>query len=169
MPTTDEIRTGDAAVVARFLQLRTILHDRFLARVEGFILEHYDVTPTRRLGATLTTHLRGGFVRPGEGELWPVVFLSAVDLTAALCVEISSERVTGLGTMLNGPQRLRRRHWEDWYGWERPLGEVAPRFFELPAAGQEDAFAAWYAGHLEWLAHGGLLRRRGAGGGPAGS
>jgi hypothetical protein len=163
MPTTDELQAGDPVVVARFLQVRTIL-DRWMARVERLTLDEYDVTPTRRLAATLTTHLRAGFFRPGEGEMWPVVFLSAVDLTAALCVEISPERVANLGTQLNGPRRLRRRHWEDWWGWETPLGEIVKDFFDLAADRQEEAFVAWYAENLKWLAHGGLLRHRGAGG-----
>jgi hypothetical protein len=160
MATNDELQAGDAAVAARFLQIRSILHDRHLAAVERLILDRYDAAPTRRLAATLTTHLRSGFVRPGEGEMWPVVFLSSVDLTLALCVEISPERVTDLGTTLNGPQRLRRRHWEDWWGWEKPLGLAAPNFFELTAAQQEGAVTAWYVDNLEWLARGGLLRRQ---------
>ncbi len=160
MSSPEHLHSSDAAVVARYLQLRTLLHDRCLARVERMIVERYDVQPTHRLPATLTAQHRGGFVRPGEGEIWPVVFLTPVDIFAALCVQISPERVAGLGTQLNGPQRLRHRHWEDWWGWEAPLSAVHPDLFDMGPAQQEEAVAAWYEHGLEWLANGGLLRRR---------
>src|SRR5206468_444621 len=67
----DSIRASDAAVVARYLQLRTLLHDRHLARVERLILDRYVVQATKRVHPTLPVHVRTGFVRPGEGELWP--------------------------------------------------------------------------------------------------
>jgi hypothetical protein len=148
-------------VAARYLQLRSAFHDRHLARVERLILERYLVEPTKRIHPTLVAQVRSGFVRPGEGELWPVVFLSTVDITVALGVQLSPERVAGLGTTINGPQRLRHRNWEDWWGWERPLGGLHPQFFEMSAAQQEDVFVAWYAEGLEWLAGGGLMRRKG--------
>jgi hypothetical protein len=118
------------------------------------------VAPARRVVATLLTLVRGGFVRPGEGELWPVVFLTPVDVSLALCLQISPERLARLGTMLNGPQRLRHRLWEDWWGWETNLAGVHPRFFQLPAAEQDDAVLAWYADKVEWLLQGGLARRK---------
>jgi hypothetical protein len=161
MQTSEALRASDAAVVARYLQLRSVIHDRHLARVERLIQERYLVQPSRRNHPTLVAHVRSGFVRPGEGELWPVVFLTTVDITFALCVDLSSERVASLGTMLNGPQRLRHRSWEDWWGWEKSLGAFEPGFFEMSAVGQEDVIAAWYAECLEWLAGSGLLRRKG--------
>jgi hypothetical protein len=157
---TDGLRASDPIVVNRYLQVRLLFHDHHLARVERLILKRYDVEPTRRLNATLTTHFRGGFARPGEGELWPVVFLTPQDILLGLCVEITAERFGSLGTLLNGPKRLRHRHWEDWWGWEKPLGALHPRFFDFTAAEQEDAAAAWYAEGLEWLVQAGLLRRK---------
>ncbi len=160
MQTSEALRVGDAAVVARYLHLRTVLHDRHLARVERLVEERYLVQPTRRVHPTLVAHVRTGFVRPGEGELWPVVFLTTVDLSLALAVELSAERVARLGTMINGPQRLRHRSWEDWWGWEKSAGALHPSFFEMPAVQQEEVIAAWYAEGLEWLAGSGLLRRK---------
>jgi hypothetical protein len=161
MPNTSEaLRESDPAVVARYLLLRTVIHDRLLARVERHVLERYEVQPSRRLPPTLLADLRGGFVRPGEGELWPVVFLTPVDVTVALCVAISAERIASLGTVLRGPQRLRQRGWEDWWGWESPLADLHPRFFELSPLEQEDAVAAWFATGLEWLVGNGLMRRK---------
>jgi hypothetical protein len=157
MDPTEALKASDAAVVARFLQVRAVFHDRHLARVERLIQERYLVQPSRRLHSTLIAHVRGGFVRPGEGELWPVVFLTVVDISLALCVELSEERVAGLGTMLNGPHRLRHRTWEDWWGWEKPLGTLHPDFFDWSVQQQEDAVVAWYQECLDWLANGGLL------------
>src|SRR5260370_41364512 len=102
MPTTDELRAGDPVVVARFLQIRTVL-DRHMARVERLVLDQYDGAPTRRLTAPLPTHLRSGFVRPGQGELWPGVFLAAVDLTPALVGGSSPERVADIRPPIHGP------------------------------------------------------------------
>jgi hypothetical protein len=155
----EALRVSDAAVVARYLQLRSLFNDRLLARVEALIQERYDVRPTRRLHATLVAHVRTGFVRPGEGELWPAVFLTPVDISVALCVQISQERITSLGTLLNGPQRLRHRNWEDWWGWEKPLSQWHPPFFDLLAADQDEILISWYIEGLEWLAHSGLMRR----------
>jgi hypothetical protein len=160
MQTTEVLRVSDAAVVARYLQLRSVLHDRHLARVEKLVLERYDVEPVTRVPTTLIAHIRCGFVRPGEGEIWPVVFLTAVDICVALCVQISAERVAGLGTKLNGPKRMRYRHWEDWWGWEQSLGSLHPQFFELSATDQEEVIVSWYADGLEWLVHSGLMRRK---------
>jgi hypothetical protein len=160
MPSPDQLLPSDAAVVARYLQLRALLQDRHLAGVERLMLQRYEVQPTRPQHATLTVLFRGGFVRPAEGEIWPVVFLTPIDVYLSLCFEISAERVAGLGTQLNGPQRIRHRHWEDWWGWEQPLAALHPRLFELDPGQQEEVVAAWYARGLEWLAHGGLLRRK---------
>jgi hypothetical protein len=160
MSAPDTFRASDAAVVARYLQLRSLIHDHHLARVERLVQERYQVLPTRRIPPTLVAHVRGGFVRPGEGELWPVFFLTAVDVSAALVVELEAERVAGLGTTLNGPQRLRHRGWDEWWGWEKPLAALHPTFFDLPAPEQEEVLTAWYAGGLEWLATNGLLLRR---------
>ncbi len=159
MPLGDEIRVSDAAVVTRYLQLRGHFHDCILPRVESHIEARYRVQPTRRLTATLVALVRGGYTRPSEGELWPVVFLTPVDISLALCAQITPERLTNLGTVLNGPQRIRHRHWEDWWGWETGLAALRPNFFELSAAEQDGAMVAWYAEHLEWLAQGGLMQR----------
>jgi hypothetical protein len=156
----DGFQVSDASVVARYLQLRGGVVDRLLARVDRLVQERYDVQPTRRIHPTLVAAVRGGFVREDGGELWPVVFLSAVDITPALCVQISPEQMAGLGTMLNGPSRLRHRNWEDWWGWEKPLATAHPPFFDLPAAEQEEALVAWYGEGLEWLANSGLLVRK---------
>jgi hypothetical protein len=160
MPQPECLRVSDAAVVARFLQIRALIHDHPLERIERHVAQRYAVEPTRRIAPTLVSHVRAGFVRPGEGELWPVAFMTAVDISLALCVELSAERVAGLGTMLNGPQRIRHRGWETWWGWERPLGQVRAGFFDLDAASQEDAIVAWFGEGLEWLAGAGLLRRK---------
>src|SRR5262245_9315960 len=120
----EALRESDPSVAARYLQLRSHLNDRLLTRVEALIQTRATVTPTRRVTATLVALTRGGFVRADEGELWPVVFLTAVDITLALCVQITQERLSSLGTMLNGPQRLRHRGWEDWWGWETNLASV---------------------------------------------
>jgi len=160
MAASDVLRASDAAAVARYLQVRGLLHDRHLARVERLILERYQVQPTKRLHSSFAAHVRVGFVRPGEGELWPVAFTTTVELSLALCVELSPERVADLGTTLDGPQRIRHRSWEDWWGWERPLAHIAADFFDLDAAAQEDAVAAWFGERLEWLAKDGLIRRR---------
>jgi hypothetical protein len=156
----DSLRVSDPVVVARYLQVRSLMHDYHLARVERLILERYAVQSSRRIHSTLMSHVRAGFLRPGEGELWPVVFMTAVDIVLALCIDLSSERVAGLGTMINGPRRIRQRGWEDWWGWERPASALHPAFFDLSAAQQEDAVAAWYSEGLEWLAGSGLLLRK---------
>jgi hypothetical protein len=83
-----------------------------------------------------------------------------VDITLALCVQITGERLAGLGTVLHGPQRLRHRHWEDWWGWETTLTGVHPGFYGLTPEGQEEAILAWFGDRLEWLAHNGLLQRK---------
>jgi len=140
--------------------VRSHFHDRLLARVESFIEGRYRVQPTRRITATLVALVRGGFERPSEGELWPVIFLTPVDVSLALCLRITSERLTSMGTVVGGPQRIRHRHWEDWWGWETPLAAVKPNLFELSAAEQDDAMVAWYGEHLEWLAQSGLMQRR---------
>ncbi len=159
MQSPDALRASDPAVVARYLQVRSILHTH-LGRLERLVLGRYDVHATHRLPSTLLALVGTGFIRPNEGELWPVAFLTTVDVTLALCVELSPERVAGLGTTLNGPRRIRQRGWEDWWGWETSLGQLRPDFFDLDPTGQADALVAWYAQGLEWLAAGGLLVRR---------
>jgi hypothetical protein len=159
MSPTDVLRLSDAAVVARYLHVRALFHDGLLARLERLVPERYEVQLTRRVAPTLVAQVRSGFVRAGEGEIWPVVFLTPAEVSVALCVEITAESLASLGTLLNGPQRLRHRYWEDWWGWEAPLGEVHPQFFELPADKQQDALVAWYLEGFEWLVHSGLLRR----------
>lgn len=149
---TDSLRISDAAVVARYLQLRSHLNDKVLARVEQYAIERYQLVQTRRLVATLTTQIRSGFQRPDGGEIWPVVFLTAVDISVALCVQLSPEWLAGLGTTLNGPSRLRHRLWEDWWGWEKSLSATHPTFFELPAADQEEALVHFFRDGMEWLA-----------------
>jgi len=62
--------------------------------------------------------------------------------------------------MLNGPQRLKHRHWEDWWGWETGLTGLHTHFFDLLALEQEHAMLTWYSDKLDWLTQSGLLRRR---------
>jgi hypothetical protein len=157
---SDSLRVSDAAVVARFLEVRALMHDVHLARVERLILERYIVQPTRRIHSTLISHVRYGFIRPGEGDLWPVVFMTTVDISVALCLELNSERVANLGTTINGPRHIRHRGWEDWWGWERHLADLHPGFFDLSSSLQEDTIANWYTAGLEWLAGAGLLRKK---------
>jgi hypothetical protein len=160
MDATDSFRLSDATVIARALQVRSLFYDRLLARLEQIVPQHYSVQLTTRIHATLPALVRTGFIRPVEGELWPVVFLTPVNITLVLAVQITKERVAGLGTMLKGPQRLKHRQWEDWWGWETPLPGVHAQFFELKATEQDDAMLAWYREGLEWLANSGLMRRR---------
>jgi hypothetical protein len=160
MESSESIRRSDPAVVARYLQLRSVLHDRHLSRVESLVAERYQVQPARRILPTLQADVRGGFLSPGVGEIWPVVFLTAVDVSVALCVQIDEEIMTQLGTTLNGPQRIRHRGWEDWWGWESPLAGLLARFFDALPLEQEDSIAAWFTANLEWLVHAGLLRRK---------
>lgn len=161
MPPADALWAGDAAAVSRYLQIRALIHDHYLPRVEKLIQSRYVVRPAQGITSTLVSHVRGGFLRPGEGELWPVIFTTMVDISVALCVQLSDERVANLGTMINGPQRIRHRGWEDWWGWERPIGHLHPEFFGLSPELQEDALVHWYLEGCEWLAGSGLLRRRG--------
>ena len=86
--------------------------------------------------------------------------MTTVDISLALCVELSPERVAALGTTVNGPQRVRHRGWEDWWGWERSLAHLQPGFFDLAGPQQEDLVVAWFAEGLQWLAGSGLLRRK---------
>jgi hypothetical protein len=160
MDSPDSLRLSDAAVIARALQVRSLFYDRLLARLEQIVPQHYSVQLTTRIHATLPALVRTGFVRPVEGELWPVVFLTPVNITLVLAVQITKERVAGLGTLLKGPQRLKHRQWENWWGWETNLPSVHPQFFELTATEQDDAMLAWYREGLEWLANSGLMRRR---------
>src|SRR5258707_729969 len=144
MPPPNALRASDAAAVARYLQVRGLLHDRHLARVERLIVERYQVAPTRRLHSSFAAHVRSGFVRPNEGELWPVAFTTTVEISVALCVELSPQRVADLGTSIDGPRRIRHRSWEDWWGWERPLGQLVAGFFDLDGDAQEEAIAGWF-------------------------
>jgi hypothetical protein len=157
---SDELRITDAAVVARYLQLRSHFHDHLLARVEEKLCTSYDVQPTRRLPATLNALVRNGYYRPGEGEIWPVVFLTVVDITLALCIQLSGERLMQLGTVVNGPRPLRHRHWEDWWGWETTLAGIHPRIFSVSPAEQEGLVLGWYSNHMEWLVRNGLMGRK---------
>jgi hypothetical protein len=159
MSVSEVLRLSDVGVVARYLQVRSLFHDLHLARLEKLVPERYDVQLTRRIAPTLVAQVRAGFSRTGEGEIWPVVFLTAVDISVALCVQIPPERLANLGTLLNGPQRIRHRQWEDWFGWEKALGEVHPRFFEQNVNEQHETLTNWFLEGLEWLAHAGLLRR----------
>jgi len=153
------LRAGDDAVVARYLQIRSLFHDGLLARLERLIPERYQVALSRRIAPTLLAQVRSGFVRPEEDEIWPVLFLTPVEIRIAVCVQITSEQLANLGTVLNGPYRIRQRHWEDWWGWEEPLAEIAPDFFELPGDQQQELLVGWIVEKLEWLANNGLLQR----------
>lgn len=156
----DNLRESDPAAVARYLALRGFLHDQVLARVETLLGEHFLVEPTRRVPGALTCVLRNGFVRPAEGEIWPAVFLTAVNIYPAVCIQIAAERLTALGTAINGPQRLRHRHWEEWWGWETCLADLRPRFFDQPCDEQLDTLVGWYMDRFTWLARNGLLQRK---------
>lgn len=161
MLSADALWASDAAAVGRYLQIRALIHERYLPKVEKLIQSRYLVRSVQGTASTLVSHVRGGFVRPSEGELWPVIFTTMVDISVALCVQLSDERVANLGTMINGPQRVRHRGWEDWWGWERAVGQLHPEFFTLSAALQEDVLSHWYLEGCEWLAGSGLMRRRG--------
>lgn len=160
MDSFDGLRESDSAVAARYLHIRSYLHDRVLGRLETQVATRFVVQPVRRIQPTLVAMVRTGFERAGEGEMWPVFFLTAVDISVALCLQIGAERLTNLGTMVNGPQRLKHRHWEDWWGWESSLGDLRPALFELSAALQEETLVAWYNDKLDWLVNSGLLRRK---------
>jgi hypothetical protein len=160
MSSAEILRTADPAVVTRYLQIRGIFNDQILAPLEKLAVERYQVQLSRRITSTLLAQVRHGFLRPEEGDIWPVFFLTPVDITAAVCVQITSARLAGLGTMLNGPQRIRHRQWEDWWGWEKTLLEIAPPFFEMPAEQQQEVLLHWFVERLEWLANSGLLPRQ---------
>ncbi|MBY0524465.1 MAG: hypothetical protein K2R98_13750 [Gemmataceae bacterium] len=163
MPPSDGLQISDAAVVARYLRLRNYFHDELLPQIEHALEQKYEVQPARRIPLTLGSLVRNGFLRPREGELWPVVFLTPVNISMALAVQLTTERLTALGTVVNGPRPLRHRHWEDWWGWEATLAEIHPRIFHLFAPEQEAVVLNWYNSHLEWLARNGLLGRKKSG------
>jgi hypothetical protein len=160
MTPAEQIHESDPAVVARFLQLRSYFHDTLLMLVDHLLRSRYELEPTRRIPATMTTLLRNGYHRPGEGEIWPVIFLGAVDITLGLFIQLEGERLAGLGTVINGPRPIRHRHWEDMWGWETSLGAVHSRLFTLPPAEQEAALLGWYNMGMEWLARNGLMKRK---------
>lgn len=159
MSLPDGMRVSDPTVVARYLQIRTLFHDQLLSRVERLVNERYSLVSTRRILSTLTALVRSGWARSDGEEIWPVVFLTSVDVTVALCVQISAENLANLGTLLNGPQRIRHRLWEDWWGWEKGLQGLHPGFYDLTWAEQEEAIVSWYQDGFEWLARGGLIQR----------
>jgi hypothetical protein len=161
MSNPDALRSADASVVARYLQVRSIFHDQVLARLEQLVPARFDVALTRRINPTLLAQVRSGFERPEEGEIWPVIFINAVDIHLALCFQITMERLASLGTVMNGPSRVRHRSWEEWWGWEKKLSEVHSRLFDLPVADQHEALVQWFLEGFEWLAHSGLVMRRG--------
>ncbi len=160
MPLGDGLKAGDPGVVARYLQIRGYFYDQVLAEVEKALVASYVVVAVRRIPPTLPVLVRQGFLRPGDGEIWPVVFLSPRGVSVAVCAQISSTRLAALGTTVNGPQRIRQKTWEGWWGWETRLGDVSPGFFELAGAEQDQALSGWYERRFEWLATNGLMRRR---------
>jgi len=160
MSSAEQLRESDAAVVTRYLQLRNYFQDDLLARVDQQLRTGYEVLTTRRIPATLTTLVRNGYFRPDEGEIWPVVFLGTVNITLALFIQLTAERLAGLGTVVNGPRPVRHRHWEEMWGWETTLEAVHPSLFQWGPAAQEEALLSWYTLGLEWLARNGLLRRK---------
>lgn len=159
---TEALRARDDAVVGRYLQLRSLFHDGLLAELEQLVPERYQVALSRRIGSTLLAQLRAGFVRAGDSEIWPVVFLTPGEIRLALCVQITSEELRGLGTVLNGPYRMRQRHWEEWWGWDKALAED-PQFFDLTGEEQQEALVRWYLDGFEWLVKNGLLGRNAGG------
>lgn len=160
MDPTAQLQLADPAVVARYLQLRSYFLDTLLAEVEERIQMRFEVAPTRRLPATLVALVRNGFDRPGEGQLWPVVFLTPVNISLALCIQLTGERLADLGTVVNGPRPIRHRHWEDWWGWEATLPEIHPRLFQLYGPEQADLILAWFDKNLDWVARNGLMKRK---------
>jgi hypothetical protein len=159
---SEAILASDEAVAARYLQLRTIIHDRHLARVERLVLERYDVELVRTRHSSFVCSLRTGFLRPGEGEVWPAVLLTMTEISVALFFEVDAERMAAMGTVLRGPHRVRHRGWEECWGWENTLADVHAHIFDLTAPDQEEALATWFTGNFEWLAHAGLLKRKAA-------
>src|SRR5262249_34341623 len=89
MDSHEAFHVSDPAVVARYLQLRSLRPDRRLARVDLLVQDRSDVLVSNRLHATLVALLRNGYARSKEGEVWPVVFLTPIDVTLALCVQIN--------------------------------------------------------------------------------
>jgi hypothetical protein len=157
----EQLHETDPAVVARYFRLRTYFHDHLLAEVERQLNARYELQPTRRIPATLTTLVRNGGYRSGEGEIWPIVFLGFAGISLGLFVELSSERLAALGTVVNGPRPMRHhRHWEEMWGWEMPLPSLHPQLFAFPAAAQEATMLGWYNVGLEWLARNGLMKRK---------
>jgi hypothetical protein len=156
--TVETLRPSDEGVVARYLQIRSLFHDGLLGRLERLIPQRYQAALIRQSASTLVAQVRGGFARPNGCEIWPVVFLTPVEVRIALCLQITSEELGRLGTVLNGPYRIRQRNWEDWWGWEKPLSEV-PDFFDAPGDQQQELLVGWCLECLEWLANNGLLQR----------
>lgn len=158
---SEQLRASDPVVVMRYLRLRNYFQDSLLARVDAHLAERYEVQPTRRVPSALMVLVRNGYQRPGEGEVWPLVFLGPMDVTLGLLIDLSNDRLAALGTVLNGPRPMRHhRHWEDLWGWETPLGEVHPQLFTLDPDGQASALFGWYTSGLEWLVRNGLMKRK---------
>jgi hypothetical protein len=160
MLSSDKLHESDPAVVARYLHLRNYFHDQLLEKVDKLLSTRYEVQPTRRIPSSLTTLVRNGYFRPDEGEIWPIVFVNTVDITLALFIQLSNERLADLGTVMNGPRPVRHLHWEEMWGWEMPLAAVQPRFFTLEADAQAEALLNWYTGCMEWLVRNGLMKRK---------
>jgi hypothetical protein len=160
MSPAEPLYESDPAAVARYLQLRSYFHDHLLTNVDRQLRESYELQPTRRIPATMTTLVLSGYIRPGEGEIWPVVFLGAVDITLALFIQLAGERLAGLGTVVNGPRPVRHRHWEELWGWETSLSGVHPQLFGMSPTVQESTLLGWYLTRLEWLVRNGLMRRK---------
>jgi hypothetical protein len=160
MLSSDQLRESDPAVVARYLHLRTYFHDQLLDKVDKLLTSRYELQPTRRIPSSLSTLVRAGYFRPGEGEIWPIVFVNAVDITLALFIQLSNERLAELGTVMNGPRPVRHLHWEEMWGWEVTLSTVHPRLFDLEALAQAEALLNWYTGCTEWLARNSLMKRK---------
>lgn len=160
MDPTEQLQLTDTTVVARYLQLRSLFLDGLFPQIEERIELRYDVQPTRRLSSSLVALVRNGFEHVGDGELWPVVFLTPVNISLALCVQLTGERLAELGTVVNGPRPIRHRLWEEWWGWETTLPELHPRLFQLYGPEQETLILTWYDKNLDWLARNGLMKRK---------
>lgn len=157
---TEQLYESDPAAVARYLHLRSYFHDRLLMEVDKQMRTQYELQPTRRVPATMTTLVINGYFRPGEGEIWPLVLLGVVDITLGLFIQMGSDRLASLGTVVNGPRPVKHRHWEEMWGWETSLGSVHPQLYRLAPADQEAALLSWYRIGLEWLARNGLMKRK---------
>ena len=99
MQTSEALRESDPAVVARYLQLRTVFHDRYLARVERLALERYDVELTNRIPPTLAVQVRGTSSHAASIRSRTPATVVRSSKPASSTVAPTSVRPSGHGTM----------------------------------------------------------------------